>query len=1314
MAPKVNHRLARYQLQQFKQKNEESVNDFLTRCRNQASKCRFRDKIESDERLIEQLIVGTKHKKIQERLLEKGEQLTLDEAIDIARTYEATTSQLEQLESEKKDINAIKGNVNKHCSDKKPMKMKCNNCGLEHPLRPRDRCPAYGSKCMNCHKDNHWAKVCRSNPHRLTSTRGRQRNRANSRPRHLSNSRDRRNRRSVSRNRRDGDEREISDQFETITFESITVNAIAPRNLSEDEVFVTVDINLHKLSNRPAKLKAKLDTGAQGNILPLRLYRRMYPEYLTPDGFPKPEAVQQSPTVLTAYGGAKIKQHGKCTISCEFNGKRSEALFFITEADGPAIIGLPTSLELNLVTLNCSLQKSLAQNTDHTNGKKAPIKDKNDLMEQYPSCFDGIGKFQGQYHITVDPSVPPVVHAQRRVPLSLREDIKRELDDMASNGIIMKLKEGEPTAWVNSLVYRRKPNGQLRICLDPKDLNKAIRREHHVIPTLEEILPKLAGAKFFSIGDAKCGYWNVNLDLESSYLTTFNSPFGRYRFLRMPFGLKMSQDVFQAKIDQTFEGCNGTIGIADDIVVYGKSEEEHDKHLHEMMDRCTSTGLKLNPDKCKIKQKKIKFYGVICSADGIQPDPDKVSVLKTMTPPTNKQELQAFLGLATYMGTFIPSLSTLTSPLRELVKDRSVFDWSPAHQETFDKVKNAISAETTLGYYDPTKEIILQADASTAGLGATLLQDQKPIAFASKTLTDTESRYANIERELLAVVYGCERFHTYLFGRSFVAESDHKPLESIQMKNLVSAPPRLQRMLLRLQPYDVTIRYRPGKQMHVADALSRLPSDEAMPIPDLNVQIHDVCPQFSNGYLQKIQEETLQDPELAALKEVVFNGWPNNIKELPPVLRPYWNYREEISIENSLIMKRHRIIIPQVLQGDILAKLHASHQGTEKTKLRARTSMFWKNLNKDIEEMTKSCKVCQELQPNQQREPLLQTEIPPRPWHTIGTDLFYLDDDEYLLIADYYTKYPFVRKIPRGQSTSKCVVDMTKQIFSEHGIPQIVRSDNGPHFQGHYHQFSARYGFKHVTSSPNYPKSNGFIESQVKIVKKVLKKAQRSNSDPNIALLCLRSTPIDNKLPSPAELLLGRQIQDNLPRRIQNNYTSDEVIHRLQERQASQKFYYDQHTHVLPRLTPGEQVTVQNPRTLEWRPAVVTNKAEETPRSYNVSTEIGKELRRNRSHIRQIPQKPSKHVSFDMRNNQLHQFTPNTERMMAKTTPCQTKHRDSPPLDSDPASSLTRGTTQPTNFNPEPEALATGARSPGGHYVTRSGRVVKPPSKMDI
>ena len=398
---------------------------------------------------------------------------------------------------------------------------KCPNCGLDHPLQPRKNCPAYWSVCLNCQKENHWARVCRSR--NQGGTRGRQRNRENPRSRHHSRSKDRRNRRrSASEKRRDGNRRELSDQFETITFESIAVDVIGPQAQPANEVFVTVNVDLHSISSRPAALEAKLDTGAQGNILPLRLYRRMYPENITSEGFPKPGVLEHTPTVLTAYGGAKLVQHGKCRVDCVYNGRKSGGTFFVTGADGPL-------------------------NANRTREQVTLIKDKGDLVKRYPDCFDGVGKFQGQYHITVDSSVPSVVHAQRRVPLSLRDDIKDEMDDMESRGIITKLKEGEPTAWVNSLVYRRKPNGKLRICLDPKDLNKAISREHHVIPTLEEILPKLSGAKYFSTVDATCGYWNVELDQESSYLTTFNSPFGRYRFLRMPFGLKMSQDVFQGR-----------------------------------------------------------------------------------------------------------------------------------------------------------------------------------------------------------------------------------------------------------------------------------------------------------------------------------------------------------------------------------------------------------------------------------------------------------------------------------------------------------------------------------------------------------------------------------------------------------------------------------------------------------------------------------------------------------------------------------------------------------------------------------------------
>ena len=232
------------------------------------------------------------------------------------------------------------------------------------------------------------------------------------------------------------------------------------------------------------------------------------------------------------------------------------------------------------------------------------------------------------------------------------------------------------------------------------------------------------------------------------------------------------------------------------------------------------------------------------------------------------------------MGPFIPNLSTLTSPLRELLKENNRFKWYPAHQEAFNKIKDSIRIEETLTYFDPAKEAILQVDASMKGLGAVLIQDDKPIAFASKALTDVEVKYENFERELLAVVYGCEKFLTYLYGRSFTVHTDHKPLERIHLKHLTAAPPRLQRMLLRLQPYDLTIRYQPGKNMEVADALSRLsPEEEQAPVPGMNVQIHEVFPQFSNNMLQRVKEQTSLDTELSALKGVIHTAWSTHIQQ---------------------------------------------------------------------------------------------------------------------------------------------------------------------------------------------------------------------------------------------------------------------------------------------------------------------------------------------------------------------------------------------------------------------------------------------------
>ena len=373
--------------------------------------------------------------------------------------------------------------------------------------------------------------------------------------------------------------------------------------------------------------------------------------------------LEPSSVTLKAYGGMRIRHFGECTIQCFLGKKSYRANFYVTDTTGAALFGLPLIRGLNLLDIR--------QDVNIVSSCRAnPPVNKTTILAEFPECFNDIGEMQGTYHITLDPTVKPVVNSPRRVPIALKDEIRAELSSMEEQGVIEKVTEGQRTDWVNSIVYPRKANGKLQICLDPRDLNTAIKREHHVTPTLEEIIPKMSGAKHFSTVDAKCGYWNIRLDEPSSFLTTFNSPFGRYRFKRMPFGLKMSQDIFQARIDRLDEGLPGVIVIADDIIVFGDTQEEHDEHLRRFLAHCQEHGLKLNPEKSQINQHEVRFYGVICSAEGVRPDPRKVSALHAMSAPTNSQELLSFLGLATYMGPFIPNLSELAVPLCAITKKR--------------------------------------------------------------------------------------------------------------------------------------------------------------------------------------------------------------------------------------------------------------------------------------------------------------------------------------------------------------------------------------------------------------------------------------------------------------------------------------------------------------------------------------------------------------------------------------------------------------------------------------------------------------------
>ena len=327
-----------------------------------------------------------------------------------------------------------------------------------------------------------------------------------------------------------------------------------------------------------------------------------------------------------------------------------------------------------------------------------------------------------------------MIHSPRKCPIALCPKVKEHLDKMECLGVITCVYE--PIDCVSSITYIQKANGKLHLCLDPCDLNEAIHQDHHKMPTVEEVAHEFVHSHYFTKLDACHGYWSIILDQESSLLMTFNSPFRRY--LQLPFCLVCSQDIFQKKMDQILEGCQGCIRTADDITVHLCTEVEHNTCLQNLMQMASNMIWCLTHKKTHMKAQAINFFGCLYDADGVRPDPGKVNTMHALLVPTNVTKLQEFLGLVMYLSPFIPCLSTLTAPLHELLKQDTDFTWNCTYDAAFQHVKEAVISDTTLRYFDPSLPMTIQVDASQVGLGAALLQNGKPVAFASKALTETK------------------------------------------------------------------------------------------------------------------------------------------------------------------------------------------------------------------------------------------------------------------------------------------------------------------------------------------------------------------------------------------------------------------------------------------------------------------------------------------------------------------------------------------------------------------------------------------------
>ena len=457
--------------------------------------------------------------------------------------------------------------------------------------------------------------------------------------------------------------------------------------------------------------------------------------------------------------------------------------------------------------------------------------------------------------------------------------------------------------------------------------------------------------------------------------------------------------------------------MMDDILIFGTSQQEHNLRLTTVLERIASSGVTLNKAKCQINQTSILFCGYIINSTGVRPDPVKTEAITNMPVCKNVGDVRRFLGMANQLGHFTPNLAELSQPLHELLHKNRAWCWDSAQQQALDSIKKELSCPPVLALYNPNSETCVSADASSFGLGAVVCQKQanrqwRPIAYQSRSMTPTEQRYAQIEKEALAVTWACERFSHYLRGAKFHVETDHKPLVPLlSTKLLDELPPRILRFRLRLMKYDFHIHHVPGKNLNTADTLSRAPtSSTTQDDNDLQDEASAFVAVVTNTLpatdqrLAEIQACQERDEICSAITKFCSDGWPEK-HQLPASLKLYWPHRAKFNLNHEgLLLCGQRIVIPAALQAQVLQQLHTGHQGLTKCRQRAQISTWWPGLSTQLADYVRRCTVCAQKQ-RQQAEPLISSELPTVPWQRIAADFFEFKSHTYLLVTDYYSRF---------------------------------------------------------------------------------------------------------------------------------------------------------------------------------------------------------------------------------------------------------------------------------------------------------------------
>ncbi len=662
----------------------------------------------------------------------------------------------------------------------------------------------------------------------------------------------------------------------------------------------------------------------------------------------------------------------------------------------------------------------------------------------------------------------------------MRDKVTTELQGMLAADLIESI---DASPWVSNLVIVQKRSGGMRLCIDLRGPNKAVVPDKYPLSTIEELTTLFYGSSVFTKLDLKQGYMQIPLHEDSRNLTAFVTHMGLFRFKRITFGLSSAPSCFQKIMATVLAGLPGTAVYLDDIVVHGKDVATHDECLRRVFTALSRHNLTLNTEKCVFATPAIDFVGLRVSSSGIAPLQSNVEAILNLQVPTSAGQLASFLGMTAYYLRFLPQYSEITSPLQQLLKHNT--PWTADCEQAIRRLTHLLTSPPTLAHFDLSSPTLVTCDASAVAVGAVLSQlhdgIERPIAFASRALSSAEQKYSVGEREALACIWACERWHMYLYGRSFTLRTDHQALTTLMSSSGTGHKPlRLHRWADRLNQYNYQLLFTPGKDNVVADFLSRSavePTSTAkQPESDIERDLVQLVyePLQAAVSLEELQRESAADPLFVTLSNYIQNGWPARVSA---DLTPFSRVRAELTCwGESCIARGHRAVIPLSLRGRVLSMSHEGHLGIVKLKQRCRDLVWWPGIDRELEALVRDCAPCllSGKTGAPAPPPLQPVDWPTKPWEHLQMDICgelasVPHHQRFLVVVyDLHSKWPEV--VPMGSVTASAIVDFLEQLFSRWGMLRAITTDNGPQFvSSEFSSYLAARGIAHIRTAFYHP-----------------------------------------------------------------------------------------------------------------------------------------------------------------------------------------------------------------------------------------------------